>query len=186
MSDGVLTAEEQIRFESLQGDLETLRESADESIPIPDLSDDFLRLLVRQGSAFATLPKTFLARCKLELRSPDELDEHELTAELWKTIWVMALLRMFLEQTDHLSDRELYGFLYDTALAEPTAFMPGEENPPFYTIDPLWGCSREDNRLLLTYYSDRIDSELRDDLAAEFQDPIAPLPRPYDRDRMLP
>ena len=187
MTHRALNADEQVNFESLQGDLETLQETAEDSIPIPEISDDFLRHLVRQGSAFATLPRTFLARCGYKMPAPDELDDQQLAAELWKVIWIMGLLRMFLEHTDHLSDRELYTFLYEDALQEPTAFNPGEETPPFYTIDPTSGGSQDGLRTFLTFYGDTLDPEARDDLAGGLDgESIVAQPCPYDRDHLLP
>ena len=186
MTDRALDDEKTARLESLRGDLESLRSNADPSVPIPEISDAFLRRLVCQGSPHATLPSRFLARCGFELRSADELSDEQIPSELWKVIWIMALLRLFLEQTDHLSDRDLYRYLTEDALLQPTAFMPGEHNPPFYTIDPLGGGSSEDHRLLLTYYGDTLDPELESGLQAEFSEPVALKPRPFDRDRLLP
>ncbi len=182
-----LNDEQTVRLESLRGDLAALRSNADAGIPIPEISDELLRCLVRQGSPHATLPSRFLARCGFELHATDELStDEQLSSELWKLIWIMALLRLFLEQTDHLSDRDLYRFLTEDALLQPTVFVPGEHNPPFYTIDPLGAGSSDDHRLLLTYYGDTLDPELKSDLQAEFPEPITPKPRPFDRDRFLP
>ncbi len=187
MSPRALNVDESARLESLREDLESLRSNADPSIPIPEIPDDFLRRLVRQGSPHATLPGKFLARCGFDLQRPDRLSPEQLRPELWKVIWIMGLLRLFLEHTDHLSDLELYTFLVEEALQEPTVFMPGEHNPPFYMIDPIGGGSTEDIRLLLTYYGDTLDSEMRSDLAVDLPGgPITPLPRPADRDRFLP
>ena len=134
-----LDAEQRARLGSLRDDLEALRRDADPSVPPPEPPDGLLVRLVIGGSPYATLPRKFLARCGFEPPPPETVADDEIRRELWQLIWVLALLRMFLENTDHLGDRELYEYLYHEALLEPTAFMPGEENPPFYSLDPSVG-----------------------------------------------
>lgn len=181
-----LNDEQLVRYQSLKEDLKALEEGSDASIPAPRLDDELLARLVVGGSAHATLPLSYLARCGLSVSAPSQVSDEELSQELWKVIWVMGLLRLFLDYTDHMTDRELYTFLYEDALKEPTAFMPGEETPPHYHIEPLGGCSLEDNRRMLAYYHDRMDKVLYDELATLFDEPVEKLERPADRDRLLP
>ena len=175
------------RLETLKADLDELVAGADPSVPPPSFDDDFLRRLISADSAYATLPRKFLASCGFEVTAPGDIDDADLRGELWRLIWVMALLRLLLEHTDHLSDRELYERLYGEELNEPTNFQPGEADAPIYVTDLLGGYGPDEIRLLLTYYADRLDgdhvADLRDSLeggAPESQ------PRPYDRDRFLP
>lgn len=187
MSAPTLDAEAQARLKSLLQDLDALREGHDPSLPQPELDADLPARLVAEGSAYATLPLRFLERCGFAVAAPSELDDDGLGEALWRLIWVLGLLRLFLQHTDHLSDRELYTFLYEEGLQDPTAFMPGEDDPPFYFIDPLAGGEKEDAHLLLTYYADRLEAEEKE--AAEswdFTPPVEPEPRPVDRDRFLP
>lgn len=122
-----------------------------------------------------------LKRDGLEVVPPDNLDDAQLTAKLWEVINAMARLRHHLERTDHLSDRELYEWLWTEILHEPASVSPSE----ICYIDILGGCSQEDLELNLRYYASEDD---RLDWAEEFpEDTIPPHePLPYDRDRHLP
>lgn len=178
--------EQKARFQSLKNDLVALENHTDPSIPAPKFDEALLARLVVGGSSHATLPLHFLKRCGFEVAPPDKVSDEELPAALWRVIWVMGLLRLLLDYTDHMTDRELYTFLYEDALKEPTAFMPGQEYPPNYHIEPLGGCSEEDNRKMLAYYHDRMDKAFYDDLASYYDEPVEKLERPADRDRFLP
>ena len=53
------------------------------------------------------------------LRAPEDLDESQITAKLWEIIGALAALGVYLHSTDHLSDRQLYCYLWGTALRDP-------------------------------------------------------------------
>ena len=89
----------------------------------------------------------------VSLPSPDLLNDQELTAKLWEVIHKLALLRVFIEQTDHLSDRDLYTHLWTDSLREETKLLPSAANSAWH-IEMLGGCSEEDNRLYFKYYAD--------------------------------
>jgi hypothetical protein len=90
---------------------------------------------------------------------------------------------LFLERTDHLSDRELYSWLWKNALREELMGF----GMPFGNchLDVLGGCSEEDLILGMRYYA---DPEERARWAKEFPDfPMPPSEKPpFDRDRRLP
>lgn len=48
----------------------------------------------------------------LELPHPDQLDQDEVHRLLWQTIWQLHSVKIILECTDHLSDRQLYTLIY--------------------------------------------------------------------------
>jgi hypothetical protein len=120
----------------------------------------------------------------VSLPPPDSLNDEELTAKLWDTIQKLALLHVFIEQTDHLSDRELYTHLWSDALREETKAMPLVAGSAYH-IQLLSSGSEEDNQLYLKYYAD-------DDWRRQWHEewPDDPIPAhvdpPYDRDRLLP
>lgn len=125
-----------------------------------------------------------LENAGVSLPAPDSLTNDELTAKLWDLIQKLALLHVFIEQTDHLSDRELYTELWTNSLREETKAMPLAANSAYH-IQLLSSGSEEDNFLYLKYYA---DEDWRRDWHKNW--PKDPLPRhkdpPYDRDRLLP
>ena len=125
-----------------------------------------------------------LENAGVSLPPPDSLKDEELTAKLWDVIEKLALLCVFIEQTDHLSDRELYTHLWTDSLREETKALPLTANSAYH-IQMLGSGSDEDNLLYLKYYADKA---WRRHWHKEW--PNDPMPRheapPYDRDRKLP
>ena len=120
----------------------------------------------------------------VSLPPPDSLNDQELTVKLWEVIHKLALLRVFIEQTDHLSDRELYTHLWTDSLREDTKMLPLTTDSAWH-IQILGGCSEEDNLLYLKYYADdawrrQWHKDFPKDHIPAHEDP------PYDRDRLLP
>jgi hypothetical protein len=125
-----------------------------------------------------------LENAGVSLPPPDSLKDEELTAKLWEIIQKLALLHVFIEQTDHLSDRELYTHLWTDSLREETKALPLAANSACH-IQMLGSGSEEDNLLYLKYYADDAwrrhwHEEFPNDPIPMHQDP------PYDRDRLLP
>ena len=129
-------------------------------------------------------PFDILIESGLSLPSPDELDDAQLTAKLWKLIGALDLLGVYLERTDHLSDRELYSHLWNNSLREQFISQPINPNSAWH-ID-LTGSGREENQQIhLQYYADELERSVWADDWPDDKLPD-PKPLPYDRDRRLP
>ena len=120
----------------------------------------------------------------LEIPPPDQLDEPSLSAKLKEIVERMASLGAYVLHTNHLTDRELYRYLYVDGLREEAVLFP--ENPSYaYMIDLTGSGSDTDNQTYLKYYADeehrkRWAQDWPDDPMPEHEDP------PFDRDRFLP
>ncbi|WP_309386435.1 hypothetical protein [Cerasicoccus frondis] len=76
-----------------------------------------------EGTLFVQLKE----RCGLRPTKPTELESDAAVHEaLWELIRALAELRVFLYDTNHLSDRDLYQLLYDETLPEERTIMPPE------------------------------------------------------------
>jgi hypothetical protein len=120
----------------------------------------------------------------MELPTPDELDGSQLTAKLWEVIRGLAMLRMFLYNTDHLSDRELYEELWYEVLQEENPVMQLNNGSACH-IDLVSSGSEEAIEFYLRYYADEED---RHAWAKDWPTFVIPDHQtlPYDRDRHLP
>ncbi|TAN47091.1 MAG: hypothetical protein EPN21_18590 [Methylococcaceae bacterium] len=129
-------------------------------------------------------PFDVLVEGGLELPAPEAMDDGRLSEKLWQLIQGLAMLRIFLYHTDHLSDRELYRSLWHDDLREPLPLMPNDPDSACH-LDMLGSGGEEEERLYLTYYADEEERRLWAEDSAGGKLP-ASAPRPYDRDRLLP
>lgn len=119
----------------------------------------------------------------LDFPNPAEVPDEEVHNVLWKAINDLAKRRIFLEQTDHLSDRELLEQICVPRIREwSTEAVP--ENSAIHW-DILGGYSEEDIELYLKYYADDLDradwaDRWPDDELPEHEEP------PWQRDDQLP
>jgi hypothetical protein len=113
-----------------------------------------------------------------------ELDDAALSTKLAEVIRELAELRCFLQDTDHLSDRELYDWLCNCGLRDETPDISGTPDGAWHT-SPIGACSEEDTQIWLKYYANDAD---RQRWHLDFSDdPLPPhKPLPFDRDRHLP
>lgn len=126
-------------------------------------------------------PFDALVRDGFSLPPPEELDDTVLPAKLWELIRELARRRLFLNSTNHLSDRELYSWLFKDALREELMGF----GLPFGNchLDVLGSGSDEDTTLQMRFYA---SEEERKRWAADFPDfPRPPREKaPFDRDRL--
>lgn len=118
------------------------------------------------------------------LPPPDSMSDAALHKKLWEVINKLAELRVFLYNTDHLSDRDLYVRLWDGLLREETTIMPPDPDSACH-LDVIGSGSEEDVQVGLKYYDDeeeraRWHGIFPEDVIPDHEDP------PYDRDRHLP
>jgi hypothetical protein len=150
----------------------------------PEVVEGFWQYVVNYEKAPWTTNFKQLEEAGIELPAPETLDDQQLAKKLWEVIHALALLRVFLEETDHLSDRELYTELWSDMLREEVKAMPPDPDGAYH-LSPLGGCSEEDIQLQMKYYADdewrqRFQEEFPDFVMPDHEDP------PYDRDRLLP
>jgi hypothetical protein len=150
----------------------------------PEGEEGFWKYVVEYEEAPWTTHFQQLERSGVSLPAPETLNDEELTAKLWEVINKMAQMRIFLENTDHLSDRELYTELWSDDLRhEVKDIILDRDSACHYQL--LSGGSDEDNQLYLKYFA---DEEWREWWHKDFPDDPMPEPEdpPYDRDRHLP
>ena len=150
----------------------------------PGLQEQFWRQVVEFETAGTTdLVKELKAR-GVDVPDPGSLNDGALHDALWTTIEALGRMGVYLDQTDHLSDRELYTLLWRDLLPEE---MPAASvgDGSIWNIDILGGCSNEDIALYLKYYADeRMRQSWRSDCPDyDLPDHVDP---PYDRDRRMP
>jgi len=131
----------------------------------PDMEEQFLRQILEFETAKEMNLMMWLENAGLQVPAPDGLSDDALHSKLWEVIDRMASLGAYLHNTDHLSDRELYEFLYHEGL-EPTVLFP--ENQSFvYGMDILGSGSDEDMQLYMRYFA---NEEYRQSWAKNFPD----------------
>jgi hypothetical protein len=151
---------------------------------IDDEEEDVIAELERidrffDGEEAGDVPLEVLRTRGMDIPKEPPADEAALRAKLFELIEGMYGIGIVVEQTDHLSDAELYRFLVDDALLEETIISIGGGGA--WHISPV---RDEDNDVYLRYYA---DDETRERWHREFGAVLPPKETlPYDRDRLLP
>ena len=124
-----------------------------------------------------------LIEAGLDLPQPEKLDDEQLRSKLWEVIGGLIQMRVFVESTDHLNDRELYAVLWHEVLREEIPVDPDDSDSAWH-VDLLGSGSEADTNLYLKYYA---DEEWRRHWLAECPDYVMPAHEnpPYDRDRFI-
>lgn len=150
----------------------------------PQMEEDFLRGVIDYETAPWTTHFQQLEDANIEMSEPASMDDEKLTAKLWEVIEALARMRVFLLNTNHLSDRELYTRLWSEVLREATKAIAFDEYSAWH-IDLIGSGSDEDIDLWMKYYA---DEKTRNEWMDEWPDYEMPEHEepPYDRDRHLP
>lgn len=149
----------------------------------PNVEECFIKHALSMEAHGFIRPIDVLARNGVPLPSPDELDDAGVHDALWKLIHACAEHRLYLYRTDHLSDHELYSYLWSEGLRREVMGF-GLPNGNVH-LDVIGSGNDEDTLIALRFYYDEDD---RESWSREFPEfPIPPRQRlPYDRDRYLP
>lgn len=152
----------------------------------PVLKETFLRNIVEMEEAGWNRPADLLQEGGIEITPSDQVSDEDLPETLRDLVHAMALNNMYLECTDHLSDRELYTVLVEDHLANETMLGPRKPVKGYnFIIDMLGSGSDEHAAMLLRYY---LEGEMRERWIADLPGEEIPEKEdpPYDRDRFLP
>ena len=134
------------------------------------------------GDEAGDIPLEVLRARGMDIPQVPPDDTAALRSKLMEIVEGMYEIGIVVEQTDHLSDAELYRFLVDDALLEETIISPGGGGT--WHISPNGEGTSEDDAIYLRYYA---DDETRERWHREFGCPLPPKEKlPYDRDRLLP
>jgi hypothetical protein len=150
----------------------------------PGMAESFWQRVVDYEKAPWTSEFEQLTNAGIDLPPPDEMSDETLTAKLWEVIRILAQRRTFISMTNHLSDRELYAYLWSDVLHECMKLMPMDAYSAHH-IDLLSSGSEEDTYLYMKHFA---DEKTRRDWMESFPDYEMPehVDPPYDRDRRLP
>jgi hypothetical protein len=150
----------------------------------PGLAESFWSNVLAYESAEETCHFIQLEEMGVKLPEPNSLSDDAVTATLWEVIHALASMDVFLSQTDHWNDRELYEHLWNDTLREVSVKVPPGSGWTHH-IDFLSTGSEEDNLLYLKYYA---DEEWREQWRKDFPDDLIPdhVDPPYERDSKLP
>ena len=178
----------EIRIEKMKRELEELAggemfSGSIEAVPLK-LEEMFLQQALAYERADLDTNFNRLVQRGISLPPPAELDDASGSAKLAEVIGELAELRCFLHDTDHLSDRELYDWLWSSGLREDTPDISGMPDAAWHT-SPIGAGNDEDTAIWLKYYADEDERRRWHDNFPD--DPIpAHEPLPVDRDRHLP
>jgi len=158
--------------------------SAESDTLSPELREQFWCDVVDFEEAPTTTDFQRLTSAGIELPAPETLDDAQTTAKLWEVIDALADLSVFITNTDHLSDRQLYERLWGDVLHQEVTVSPSDSMSSYH-VDLLGGWSEEDIHLYLKHYADEDDRQhwlvdFPDDEMPAHEDPL------FDRDRHLP
>lgn len=185
--DGEDPIDREIRIEKMKRELDEIADGKMLSggfgkVPA-ELEASFLEhVLAYERAEFDTNFNRLVQR-GISLPPAAELDDVMLGERLAEVTRELGEMRCFLYDTDHLSDRELYEWLWSSGLREESADISGI--PGAWHTSPIGSGSDEDTQIWLRYYA---SEEERQRWQLDY--PEEPMPKreslPFDRDRHLP
>ncbi|HEY1174095.1 MAG TPA: hypothetical protein VGH19_22210 [Verrucomicrobiae bacterium] len=180
---GLNDVEQEIRIHRLEQEIEDITGQKFTSLKSPncppDLEEAFLENVKRVESEGWIKPFDKLVAKGFKLPEAETMDDATLTAKLSELIQALGKRGFFLHNTNHLSDRELYTYLWEDGLREE--IIPGGA----WHLDVVGSGSEEDVQMWLRYYA---SEEERSKWAQEWPKdtiPVREVPK-HDRDGKLP
>lgn len=153
--------------------------------PVPSkMEEAFLEQVLAYERAEFDMNFNRLVQRGVAMPPAAELDDTILSTTLSEIIRELGELRCFLHDTDHLSDRELYDWLWSRGLRDESPDVSDMPDGAWHT-SPIGAGNNEDTAIWLKYYA---SEEERQRWHLDY--PSDPMPArealPFDRDRHLP
>jgi hypothetical protein len=186
-AEGGGDVDRKIRIEKMKRELEELAHGPMISGSVGDVPPELEEIFLERACEFERAPwgtnLNRLVELGVEMIPPAELDDASLSAKLDEVVRGLAAIRCFLHDTNHLSERELYTWLWTDGLREETPDL-SQLGGAWHT-SPIGSGNDEDTAIFLKYYA---STKERLQWKKDFpNDPLPPhCPLPYDRDRCLP
>jgi hypothetical protein len=178
-------ADREIAREQLKQKIRSLGGIVGESSPALDLDLEltFLQRVLAWETGALSTHRDWLAQRGLCFEPPEDLREGRLQEELSRLIDALALARVFLYHTDHLSDAELYTRLWHEVLPDEAPDLARTADDGCHWDFADW--SADDGRVWLAYYASPAE---RQEWACESPGvKLPPRKRPrFNRDHRLP
>jgi hypothetical protein len=185
--EGQADIDREIRIEKMKRELDDLTggsmiSGAFEQVS-PELEEIFLTRVCEFEKAQWDTSFNRLVQRGLAMTPPVELDDASLHPKLHEVLRALGTASCFLEHTDHLSDRELYEWLWTDGLREETPDL--SQLGGAWHVSPIGGCDEHDMAIFLKYYaSEKERRQWQEEFPGDALPPRCPLP--YKRDRNLP
>ena len=148
----------------------------------PEVEEAFLRNVLAYEVAPKKLLRDTLRDSGVVVPNPEELRDEDLSGKLWEVIHGLLALGVSIDNTDHLSDRELYTLLYTDTLDDELVI--GFERGMHIDMTE-YADYEESLRTYLKYYASEKE---RRDYAKSFPDLDIPArcEPPKRRDHLIP
>ena len=177
----------EIRIERMKRELEDLAggpmiSGSFGEVP-PELEEIFLERAREFEKAEVDTNFNRLVQRGIQMIPPAELGDRDLRVKLQEVLRALAAIRCFLHDTNHLSDRALYTWLWSEGLREETPDM-AQLGGAWHT-SPIGSGNDEDTAIFLKYYASEKERRC---WHKEFPNDALPphCSLPYDRDQSLP
>jgi hypothetical protein len=147
----------EIRIEKIERELEDLSggsmTSGNFGETSPSLEEAFLTLACEYENASYDTNFNRLVQRGTKIVPPAELDDTSLHAKLQEVRCALAKIRCSVENTDHLTDRELYTWLWSEGLREETPDL--SQLGGAWHMSPIGSGNEEDTAIFLKYYASK-------------------------------